>query len=164
MSVFARKFVATPERTAATTWGEITALVCGSDQVAKQEFIKIEGLAACSISEETLRDDALVIAGVGPRLRVYCLYGEDAITGDRKNEEPLSWKPTDGDWKGYLPCTSEDFDWMTKAIKERSSRFTAYDVAQGLPKEVSESQDEQSQSQGEAKSTATIDAERFRNL
>jgi len=164
MSVVARRFVASPERTASITWSEITALVCGSDQAAKQEFAKIEGLAGCSIAEEALRDDPLVIAGVGPRLRVYCLYGEDAITGDNRNEDSLSWKPTDGGWKGYLPCTSEDFDWMSRAVKERSSRFSAYDVAEGLPKEADEPQDAQAQSQGEAKSTATIDAERFRNL
>jgi hypothetical protein len=34
------------------------------------------------IAAEAMRDSPIVVHGVGPRLRVYCLYDDEAILGE----------------------------------------------------------------------------------
>ena len=38
-----------------------------------------------------MRNSPVVVHGVGPRLRVYCVYDEDAILEEGVSEEPLAW-------------------------------------------------------------------------
>lgn len=137
MTVVARRFVATPQRTASETWQAITTLICQDDSSARQEFEAATGCGANSIVEEALRNHPLVVRGSGPRLRVYTLHGDDAVSGEDKNEDALSWKPTDGTWTVDLPCTGEDLDWVAKELKNKASHFTAYDIAKGAPDEES---------------------------
>ena len=132
MTVVSRRFVARPVRTAGETWTAITNLICGTDCSAAAEFLNVGGIASSLIADEALRDDPFVLVGSGPRLRIYCLYDEDAISADDKNEEALTWKPTEKEWKAFLPCASEDIDWVTAALNKQSSRFFAYDVAKGI--------------------------------
>jgi hypothetical protein len=71
---------------------------------------------------------AIVLYGTGPRVRVYCLYNDDAIDGDDADEMALSFDPTAGDWQMSLPCPSEDLSWVQDALKAKSRRITARDM------------------------------------
>lgn len=135
MTVIARRFRANPARTAGLTWEAIATLVCGDDTEAKAEFFQVAGVAASLIADEALRENPLVVAGAGPRLRVYCLYDEDAIDGEDANEDALSWSPTEAAWKAYLPCPTADVSWVSAALSSKGTEhFEVYDVSEGLKK------------------------------
>ncbi len=70
-------------------------------------------------------EDAFVVYGSGPQVRVYCIFGDDAITGDGVNEDPLRDAPAEGDWRMSVPCLPEDLDWTQKKLKTLSNRVTA---------------------------------------
>jgi hypothetical protein len=123
---------------------------------ARTELASVTGIGSCLIAEETPKDDPIVVFGNGPRLRIYCLYGEDAVVGDDKDESDLSWNPTEGDWKMRLPCGSEDLEWIQKALSTLSSRITAYD-----PEVEEEEQD--SQSNTATRQQLTINTEVFKS-
>jgi hypothetical protein len=91
----------------------------------RAELEKIAGVAAATISSEAPKDDAFIVYGTGPQIRVYCVFGDDAISGDGVNEDALRDDPTDGDWKISMPCLEEDLDWMQKKLKTLSSRVSA---------------------------------------
>ena len=74
-----------------------------------------------------------MIAGNGPRLRIYCLYGSDAVDGDDRDENALSWVPTEGDWTMHVPCDGDDLEWVKTALKKSSSRIVAYDLQENSP-------------------------------
>lgn len=161
MTLVSRRFVATPERTATETWQAITTLICQDDSSARQEFEAVNGCGANSIVEEALRNHPLVVRGSGPRLRVYTLHGDDAVGGDDKKEDALSWNPTEGTWKVDLPCTSEDLNWVSKELKNKASHFAAYDIAEGAPDE--ESTKSESASLSSEPGAFTINPEKFFN-
>lgn len=125
MSVVARRVRATPERSAADTWRFIIDLVATKAGEARTELENVAGLAGSSITSETLREAPVVMSGVGPRVRIYCLYGEDAIVGDDASEDRLAFDPTAGDWTMSLPCPDEDFEWFSEALRKRSKRVIA---------------------------------------
>jgi hypothetical protein len=77
--------------------------------------------------------------GAGPRVRIYCLYNEDAVEGDDANETALSFDPTDGDWYMSLPCPAEDLSWVQNALKGKSKRVTARDMETLLDSDEEES-------------------------
>jgi len=155
MTVIARRFSSRPIRTSSKTWDAITSLICGTNGEARLEFEKVSGIASALIAEESFRDHPFVVLGSGPRLRVYCLYDEDSITAEDRNEYPLKWEPTKGNWKGFLPCSSEDIGWAADALKKKSSRFVAYDVDEGIPEE---------DQQKSASISLSIDVEGFKKL
>ena len=119
MTVVSRRVVATPARSASGAWDVIVKLVTASGSPARQELQGIEGIASCVIAEESLKADPFVIFGSGPRLRIYCLYNEDAIAGEDANETALTFTPTEGDWQMSLPCPADDLAWVEKALRER---------------------------------------------
>lgn len=100
---------------------------------ARQELERVAGIATALIAGEAMRTSPVVVHGVGPRLRVYYLYDEEAILGEGASEEALAWCPTDGDWAMSLPCPPEDLDWVTGALARASKRVTARDVADDVP-------------------------------
>jgi hypothetical protein len=129
MTVIARRIVATPARSASEAWAlMINLLAASEDSVARTELQNIAGIASNLIADEALERAAAVVYGSGPRLRLYCLYGEEAISGDRASESALAFNPTEGDWRMSLPCPAEDLDWVREALKAKSSRVTARDV------------------------------------
>ena len=83
----------------------------------------------------------MVVWGGGPRMRVYCLFDEDAITQDDVNEDPLPKSPTEGDWKMSIPCLPEDVAWSKAKLASVTTRITARsmdeDVADEEPKAAS---------------------------
>ena len=126
MSVVARTFVSVPERSAIDTWSLIVALIAPNHHsAARNELAAVAGVACSCISDEALADDPIVVYGVGPRLRIYALYGDDALDGERANESILSWVPTDGDWRMSIPCLEDDLSWVQAKLAKSTSLVTA---------------------------------------
>lgn len=126
MSVVARSFVSVPDRSAVDTWALIVELIAPNHHSpARKELATAAGVACSCISDEALADDPIVVYGVGPRLRIYALYGDDAIDGERANESALSWVPTDGDWRMSIPCLEDDLSWVQAKLAKSTSLITA---------------------------------------
>jgi hypothetical protein len=128
MSVIARRFASIPERTAMATWKAISALLASdSTSDPARELASVAGIASSLITREAMTAP-LVVYGSGPRVRIYCLYNEDAIEGDDGNEAPLSFDATAGDWKISLPCPADDLQWAQNSLKAKSTRISARDM------------------------------------
>ena len=125
MTVVARRIAATPARSASEAWHVIVNLLAPSEGSARNELQAIGGIVSCVIAEEAMTADACVVYGSGPRLRVYCLHNEDAITGEDTNEATLTFCPTEGDWQMSLPCPADDLAWVQQSLKERSTHVVA---------------------------------------
>ena len=59
-------------------------------------------MAAASVMESLIADGRpakvpIVVKGVGSRLVIYCLFGEDAMDADM-DVTTLNWNSTAGDW------------------------------------------------------------------
>lgn len=155
MSVVSRKLRATPVRSSSETWEVIALLLAPDDSSdAHVELMSVSGTAASLISSDAMKDAAVVCTGSGPRVRIYCLYGEDAITGDDANESPLQHCPTDEEWEASLPCPTKDLDWVNRSLKEQSNRITARDMSARLGPKEEEKQKSNSAS-------ASVDTEAF---
>jgi hypothetical protein len=102
---------------------------------ARRELESIAGIASNLIADEAFEGAAGVVYGSGPRVRLYCLYGDKAISGDKASESALAFNPTEGDWRMSLPCPAEDLAWVRGALKERSSRITARDKDEDVEEE-----------------------------
>lgn len=125
-TVVKRTVASVPARTASETWAVIVDLIAPDPHsAAHRDLDAVAGVAASLITDEALRDDALVVHGAGPRLRIYCVYGDDAIEGDRASEGALSFVATDGEWNMSLPCAEEDLMWVRRSLARGSSRVTA---------------------------------------
>jgi hypothetical protein len=110
------------------TWKAISALLASdSTSVPARELASVAGIASSLITREAMTTP-LVVYGSGPRVRIYCLYNEDAIEGDDANEAPLSFDATAGDWKISLPCPADDLQWVQNSLKAKSTRISARDM------------------------------------
>jgi hypothetical protein len=139
MTVVARRFVSIPERTASATWSAISQLLTPeSGSAPATELAAVAGVASSLISREAMTSP-IVVWGAGPRVRIYCLYNDDAVEGDDANEIALSSDPTDGDWYMSLPCPAEDLSWVKNALKGKSKRITARDMETVLDSDEEES-------------------------
>ena len=137
MTVVARTFCSIPKRSAHETWTAIVALLApkaGSD--ARCELESVAGIAGSLITREAM-NSPIVVYGCGPRVRIYCVYNEDAITGDAANESKLAFDATDGDWHMSLPCPADDLDWVVGALAKKTKRITARDQAEAVESEDS---------------------------
>ena len=66
--------------------------------------------------------------GGASRLVIYTVHGADAMEVGLAVDK-LSWNPTATDaWAMTVPCSQEDVEWMSKALKERAPRITVHDV------------------------------------
>lgn len=143
MTTVARAFVSVPQRSASATWDAIVDLIApDTTSPARRELAAVAGVACSCIADEALADDALVVHGAGPRLRVYALYGDDAIDGDGANESPLSFVPTGGDWRMSIPCLPEDLTWVQRSLAASSIRVTARPVGEPLAEDSREDRKE----------------------
>ncbi len=154
MTVIARRFTSIPDRTASATWSAISELLAADPKSeAAVELASVAGIASSIISREAMTVP-IVVCGSGPRVRVYCLYNEDAVDGDDTNETALSFNPTEGNWKMSLPCPTEDLSWVQGALKLKSQRITARDMNTAFDSE------EETNHQAAA-TESTIDLEAF---
>jgi hypothetical protein len=129
MTTVARKFVSVPERTAMATWKAISGLLASDpNSAAAAELASISGIAASLITRQAMKDSSIVVYGSGPRVRIYCLYNEEALEGDDASENPLAFDATAGDWKMSLPCPADDLAWVERALRGKTSRITARDM------------------------------------
>jgi len=156
MTVVARTFCSIPKRSALETWAAIVDLLApraGSD--ARRELGAVAGIASSLITREAM-NSPIVVYGCGPRVRIYCVYYEDAITGDAANENKLAFDATDGDWQMSLPCPADDLDWVIGALAKKTKKVTARDQAAEIES------GESSQAKGARSDGATgIDMEAF---
>jgi hypothetical protein len=129
MTVIARRIIATPVRSASEAWAIIVGILAPqSGSEAHKELLAIEGIACSLITDETLKDAAAVIYGSGPRVCIYCLYDDDACSGEDASEAPLTFDATSGNWQMSLPCHADDLSWVQEALKKRSTHVTARDM------------------------------------
>ena len=125
-SVVARRVASSPTRTASETWATIISILAPDSQSpARAELAKAKGVVCSSISSEATKDDPIVVQGSGPLVRIYCVFGDDAITGEAVNEDLLVKSPTEGDWSMSIPCPPEDLQWSQSSLSAVSTRITA---------------------------------------
>jgi hypothetical protein len=155
MTVIARIISSVPQRLADDTWTKIVSLLTPDQDLASyRELISIAGIAGSLIARESMTEP-IVVFGSGPRVRIRCLYNEDALTGDGASESALPTNPTAGDWNMSLPCPKEDLTWISKALAKKSSRITAREMGTAVDDEAGESS---------TKSAVIINKEAFLNL
>ena len=150
-SVVARRIIASPERHASEAWTKMVVLIApDKNSDARKELESVAGIASSLIAEGSFKDAPAVVRGKGPRVRLYCLYGEDAISGEDANEATLAIVPTEEEWKLSLPCSADDLTWVQAALKNKSTRITARDLSEQVTDEDEDSQ------QGNASAKAVI--------
>jgi hypothetical protein len=152
MTVLARTVRATPYRAADEAWDVIVGLLAPNAGAAHDELMRVAGIATSLIASGAPKNDKMVVWGCGPRVRINCIYDEDAITGDNANEQKLAKSPTDGDWSMSLPCPEEDLTWVKAALVKKSKRVTARKLGEKLDTDADE---------GESATSAIIDKEAF---
>jgi hypothetical protein len=133
MTVVARRIVAAPARSASEAWAVMVDLLApDKSSDARKELESVSGIASNLIADEAFESAAGVVYGSGPRVRLYCLYGDAAISGDRASESALAFNPTEGNWRLSLPCPAEDLNWVRDDLKKKSSRITARDMDEDI--------------------------------
>lgn len=155
MTVIARRIKATPARPASEAWQVVVDLVAPEATTARQELLSVGGIASSLIASQAMKNAPIVLYGSGPRVRLYCLYDEEAIEGEQTNEQKLATCPTEGDWSMCLPAPPEDLKWVQDSLKKKSSRITVRDMSEPV---ATESSDEES---GRKSSGAIINPEAF---
>lgn len=125
-TVASRTLRSSPHRDAHQTWMAIVdLLVQGKTDGARAELIAVAGVAASIIADQVPREAPIIVTCDGPRTRIYCLYGDDALDNSDANEGALGFPPLKGDWRVSLPCLAEDLDWVRKALATHGARITA---------------------------------------
>ena len=138
MTVIARRIIALPARTASDAWAVIVNMLAPEpDCQARRELLNTTGIACVLIADEAMKAP-IVVYGSGPRIHIYCLYDEDAITGETAREESLAFVATEGEWQMSLPCPTDDLDWVQDALQKQSTHVTARDMTTTVDAEKSE--------------------------
>ncbi len=139
MTTVARRIAATPARPASEAWAVMVGLLAPDrDGEAWLELMSVAGIASTLIADEAFDESPAVVRGSGPRVRLYCLYGEEAVSGDGVNEAALAFNPTEGEWRMSLPCLPDDLGWVRAALAKKSSRITARGVGEDVADEESD--------------------------
>ena len=122
-----RDISSVPYRSASETWDRIVALVTGPDSCDVRQITAAAGVMGSIITDEHLANRALILEGVGPQLRVYCVHGLKAIE-EGGDVDPLTWNPTAGNWTMHVPCDSENIAWVRSTLLACSPRIRLFDV------------------------------------
>ncbi|MGE0875210.1 MAG: hypothetical protein AB7O31_11140 [Burkholderiales bacterium] len=117
-----RDIASIPLRSGDETWAEYRQLVTGPGSVDAVQFDAAATVMTSLITDEAFRDEPLNLSGVSHRLVVYLLHGHDALEAGA-NIDKLAWNPTAGDWKLFVPCPEEQFEWAKKTLAARAPRF-----------------------------------------
>lgn len=131
MTVITRNFSASPQRTASEVWTVIIETIAANNEKIQNTLKTISGIASSIIADETPESDAITVIGSGPRLRIYCIYGENAISGEN-SESVLSWNIFESEWQIYFPVRKEDLEWTSRELKQKGANFFAYEVGQKI--------------------------------
>lgn len=124
-TVVTRKFAASPVHPAAEVWTAMIKAIANDNDQIKAELNSVVGIAASIIAERTPASFPITIIGSGSRLRLYCLYDDDAVSEDI-HEDPISWNLFESDWRVHFPAAKSDLDWINKILEEKGSHFVAY--------------------------------------
>ena len=162
MSIFSRRVAARPERTASEAWGVAAEVLFGSDADAREACERLSGIVAMTIAEQVPESHAITLIGTGPRIRLYFEYGDEAISGDDVDERPVDLDTEDRDWTLWLPCGTDDYEWMHSQTEKESAPIMAYDIEEGIPEKEESAQTESVKS--DASDDWNVDPDRFRNL
>ncbi len=139
MTVVARRLASIPARLASETWLRVIDLVAPTNTSAQDELRRVTGIASSLITREAMKESPIVVTGNGPRIRLYCVYGEAAIEGEGVNEAALPSSPAESEtWAMSLPCPTDDLSWVNASLKRHSSRVTARDLAETSPPDTEE--------------------------
>jgi hypothetical protein len=161
ITVITRRIIATPARSAAETWNVIAGLLAPDTKGdARKEILSVIGIASSLIASEAMKDAAIVVSGSGPRVRIRCIYDEEAIIGEDASEERLAICPTEGDWVMSFPCPPDDLKWVQESLRKHSTRITARDLSE---EPFSESTETESSNKSRAVEV-TVDRESFFRL
>jgi hypothetical protein len=87
-------------------------------------LLAVTGIAAQLISTENIKDYPIISAGSGSRVRIYCVYDEEALDEDNANEAAFAFDPTASDWKVSIPVGAEDVAWSKAELSKHSARIT----------------------------------------
>lgn len=131
MSVVTRKFAASPAHSAAEVWAAVVNAIAGDNAQVKTELSNVVGIAASIIAERTPASFPITIIGTGSRLRIYCLYDDDAVSED-VHEDAISWNLFESGWQVHFPAEKSDLDWINKILKEKGSHFEAYQTGEKI--------------------------------
>jgi len=123
-----RDISALPHRSASETWAAIMGLITGTDSRDAQQLVAASGVMGSIIADEHPAARPMVLEGVGPQLRLYCVYGFRAIE-QGSALDVLNWNPTAGEWTLHVPCDGENFAWVKASLKKTSPRIQVFDVA-----------------------------------
>lgn len=130
-SVVSRVVRSSPHRNTSDTWLFIVDLLTqGKDGEARMEMLSVSGVASSVIADQGPKEAAIVATCDGPRTHIYCVYDDDAIEDGDAKEDALGHDALKGQWTLSLPCPKDDLDWVQRALKAKSSRITARDMAQ----------------------------------
>ena len=125
MSVVTRKFAASPAHPAAEVWTAIVSAIAGDNAQVRTQLNSVTGVAASIIAERTPESFPITVVGSGSRLRIYCLYDDDAVSED-VHEDPISWNLFESDWQVYFPAEKADLDWINQILKDKGKHFFSY--------------------------------------
>src|SRR5581483_1508228 len=115
------------------------------------ELNKLNGVLGQLICSESFVNEPIVVHGGGPRVRMYCVYNDEAVEGDDADERTLTASPTGDGWSISVPCSDEDFDWVAKELGKIGQRATA----RRFGEEIADESEEKSSA------SANIDMEAF---
>lgn len=154
-TVIARRIAATPVRSASATWAKITdILASAASGESRSELERVRGVGAASVASESPRESAIVVHGGGPRVRLYCIFNDDAITGENVNEDPIQVNPLQDGWRMSIPFPKEDLAWATAELRRLSARITAREAG-------TEAESSDPSNRAAAPASATINVEEF---
>ncbi len=101
MTTLARRYAAVPKRTSSETWRAITEHLPTSTERA--HFEAATNAAAVLIADSVTATTPIVLTGAGPRVHLYTVHGDDAISGHNVNEATVANLSFSDDWTLYLP-------------------------------------------------------------
>ena len=130
MTILSRRIASIPKKLASETWVQIIEMLASNNQHVTQEMTKIAGIASSLITRQSMKRSPLIATGKGPRVRIYCVYGHDAIDESCLDESPLPETPLNADkWKISLPCPTDDLSWVREKLERLSTRIEVRDEA-----------------------------------
>ena len=136
MSTIRRDFLSSPHRTGTETWQKIARLLApDQNSPARKEILSVTEIAAQIISTESVKDFPIISSGSGDRVRIYCLYNDDATSPDNANEAALAFDATAKEWRISIPAEEEDLAWSSAEIAKRSNRITVREKNERIAEE-----------------------------
>lgn len=101
MTTHARRFASVPARTGSDTWRAIADSISSDSE--RPHFDAAQNAAAILIADEVTKTEPIVITGFGPRIHIYTVHGDDAVSNHNVNEVAVPNLQYSDAWTIYLP-------------------------------------------------------------